>query len=165
MDESDRPIPPDNDLHRLYVAPTAQDYDEETVGEEFRVDDCWYDVAWGPALLPAWLVDPFDTSMGGPAAGLFLFPLVALLWKMDPRVRLSIRRRKQGRPFARLVAVEFLADELAADARQREIRNNWKFGDYEEAPPLTSRHVRSAYRQARRDIPRPPWRRRTKLVG
>lgn len=139
----------------MYLAPTAQDYDDETVGEEFRVGDFWYDVAWGPALLPAWLVDPFDTPMGALAAALFLLPLVALLWKIDPRVRLSVRRRRQGRPFARLIAIEFFADDTSAGARQQAIRNSWKFGNHEFDEPLSAKQVRAAYRQARHDIPRP----------
>jgi hypothetical protein len=80
----------------MYPARTAQNYDEDTVDEEFRVGDFWYQVNLGPALLPIWLTDPFDSGMGLPAAILFLLPLTALLWKIDPRVRLSLRRRKQG---------------------------------------------------------------------
>lgn len=147
--ENDEHDQQQNRLDRL----GPMDFDLNLPGESFWVGDYEYVVEVGNPLIPAIVLRLSENGPSMLANFLFLYPALWLAWRIESRARVAIFRRT-GHRYFRMVHIEYVPDVEVGERRQVEIRKTWAFGDHQSSRVLKLRDVFSAYRAARREIPR-----------
>lgn len=133
---------PDRVRHAVGPGPG---HDPEDPYAAFVSDGHWFMVEAWPARAPGWLFRPLLTqSLIGVVIGV---PVLALLMRLDQRWKVCVYRSPRARELARLVHVEFFADDAAAEKRQAEFLESWDGRPFLGRPPLTRGDVSTIRRE------------------